>query len=384
MNSRGEPEHNWVRLFWSASDSGSFAYTRQAIPVLRGPPNRRLPGRADVLKARRAMGELNMFEEVPEELREHVREVLDGLKRLEERWPEKDFLAFHRPTSVYTYHPFLFRESFPCVSSEEMRDLSLAAMLASSAACLRDQIMDRPGPRATRAALRVHAMEYEATLIWARHFPPAALFWTRYRELAAASARANLQAHRFASGARPWAQFTDDVARELGACNAALACSTVDALAELSGRDEHREPLRKSIEHYNAARQLWDDACDWRQDLVAGGATLVLALAFTSRPELAGRKRDEALQHELAREIHYRGHIRRVLGLALEELGLAEELAARAPAPLWGALLAHLRRACEGLGAELEGIAARNLELQRVEDGRRADPGRPSSSLDEG
>lgn len=320
-----------------------------------------------------------MFEQVPEHVREHVRNVFDRLETLERRWPEKGLLSFHEPPSVYTYHPFLFWESFPSVSVEAMRDLSLAAMLAASAACLRDRIMDRPGPDATRAALRVHAMEYESYLIWNRHFSPGSSFWTKYRELASASARVNLRARLFVSGACPWTQFTDEFARELGACNAALACSTVDALAELSGLAEHYGPLRRSIEHYNAARQLWDDACDWRQDLLGGGATLVIARAFSARPELAAQRRDEAFQKKFAREVHYRGHIRYVLTLALDELGLAEELAARAPAPLWGALLVHLRRSCERLRAELEGIAARNLRWasERV----RARAGGPSGSL---
>lgn len=307
-----------------------------------------------------------MFEEVPEHLRERVREILECLGELEERWPERGFLTFHPPASVYTYHPFLFWESFPRASGEEMRDLSLASMLVAGAVCLRDKIMDGPTAGATRAALRVHAMEYEAHRIWSRYFPPASSFWSKYRELTSAYARVNLKARRFASGECPWAQFTDEFARELGASNAGLACSTVDALAELVGPAEHYEPLRRSIQHYNAARQLWDDACDWKEDLTGGGATLVLARAFAARPELEGRKRDDAFQREFAREVHYRGHIRYALGLALDELTLAEELAAPTPAPLWGALLAHLRRACEELRADLEGIAARNLQRAGV------------------
>ena len=104
-----------------------------------------------------------MFEQVPEHVREHVHDILDRLLKLEQRWPEKGLLSFHEPPSVYTYHPFLFWESFPSVSVEAMRDLSLAAMLASSAACLRDRIMDRPGP--APPALRCGSMPWSTSRI---------------------------------------------------------------------------------------------------------------------------------------------------------------------------------------------------------------------------
>ena len=303
-----------------------------------------------------------MAEDFSEIMRQDLPRILEALRHIEERWPGRLSLSFHDRRSVYNYHPYLFREAFPGIEPRTLQDLSLAALLIAGAVCVRDGLLDgRAGADAPRAALRVQAMELEAYRAWARHLSPHARFWERYQALAAEYARVNLEAARFASGQRPWSAFDEGFATALARGNSALACSTVDALAELSGALEHHERLRSSIERYNVARQLWDDVCDWREDLLMRAPTLPIARVMAARPDLADHPRDEALLREVAREVHFRGHLRHVLGLALDHLAEAERLAAGPPALGWHRVLATLRESCEALRADLEAIVARNV-----------------------
>jgi hypothetical protein len=212
-----------------------------------------------------------------------------------------------------------------------------------------------------RATLRIQAMEFEAYRIFQRHFPPGALFWDRYRDLVALTARVNLFADRFIRGELPWSEFTEERALDLANHTAALACSTVDAMAEASGHHEYHATLRLSVERYNVARQLWDDVCDWKEDLGKGCPTLVIARVFQARPDLAQRPRDEAFLKDFAREAHYRGHVSYVLKLALNHVASAEQCAAALPQLMWHQLLASVRASCEKLRADLEEIVERNL-----------------------
>jgi hypothetical protein len=288
--------------------------------------------------------------------------ILDELRRLDRTWPTGVALAFHAPQSIYNFHPYLFAGAFGDVGPEALRDLSVAGALVASAVCVRDGLLDgRAGPDAPLAALRVQAMEYEAYRVWARYFPPGSGFWERYRALAVEYLAVSLRAARHAAGELPWSAFDEAFGIELARGTAALACSSVDALAELSGAYEHHERLRCSLQRYNVARQLWDDACDWKQDLLAGTPTLVIARVMASRPELCERPRDEALVREFARAVHYGGHIRHVIGLALEHLADAARLAAPLPTLPWHRVLEHLGRRCTALRADLDAIVERKL-----------------------
>lgn len=308
-----------------------------------------------------------MLEKVPEIAREDVRAVLERLRGIQGSWPNEMQLTFHAQDSAYNYHPHLFLEAFPGVAPEPLRDLSLAALLISSAVCVRDRVLDgHAGSDVVRATLRIQAMELEAYRIFQRHFGPQSQFWARYRDLAAMYSHVNLFAARFINGEAAWSEFTESRAVELANFNSALASSTVDAMAELSGHFEHHADLRQSIAHYNIARQLWDDVCDWKEDLQKRSPTLVIARVFQARPELADRPRDDALFKDFVREAHYRGHVSHVLGLALRHVAAAEQRAAALPNLLWHTLLAAVRGNCEKLQADLSQIISRNLERTRA------------------
>jgi hypothetical protein len=306
-----------------------------------------------------------MLENVPEPLRDDVRWVLEEAARLQARWPARVQLAFHAPDSVHNYHPYLFREAFPRVSSAQLRDLALASMLVSGAMLVRDAILDgHGGSGAPRALLRSHAMELEGHRRWQAHLPPHARFWTRYQELYAAYARANLESARFADGELPWSSYTEERAIEIARGRAGLACTTVDALAELGGGEEHREPLCRSLHDYAVARQLWDEIRGWKEHLTAGRPSSLIARVLAARTDLQARPKDEPLFRDFAREAHYRGHVAHQLELALRHLDAAETAVASVPSGMWHAAIRTLRRDCEGLRDDLARIVARNLRAR--------------------
>ena len=300
----------------------------------------------------------------PKDLLGEAAIVQQRLSELQVHWPEEIALSFHPDSSAYAFHPYLFREAFPDVEIEIYRSLATAILLIAGAVCVRDQLMDglaEPDLR-VRNIFRLKGMEFEAYRIFYHHFPSKSRFWDRYRQYAAEYAGVDYLESLFVARKRPWDEFSDDIALAIAEKNSALACITIAALVEYSGNDELYDPLLTSVEKYNVARQVWDDVCDWKEDLLDGIPSLALGKVFRNHPKWETHPRDAALVEKVAKEVYYRNYLVECLDLAIQAFDDAQSVVSHLPGLSWNWLLDSRRTACKKLRQDIRAIVAKKME----------------------
>ncbi len=85
-------------------------------------------------------------------------------------------------------------------------------------------------------------------------------------------------------GDRSWREYTETMALEIASGKNGIARVVIAGLAELAQEDHLFQPLAEAINQYNIAHQLWDDLCDWQEDLRAGVPSLPIARVLNERP----------------------------------------------------------------------------------------------------
>jgi squalene-hopene/tetraprenyl-beta-curcumene cyclase len=299
----------------------------------------------------------------PQHIRQEIAAATADLHHLQARWAGVA-LSNEDETTIYDGYPYLFLEAFPSLNPSDVRTLALAGRLFAGSLFAYDGMLDRSasGRLMMSNALGTQAMQLEAYHLLYRLFAPDTAFWTRFRRYMAEYATACLYEQQFASGERPWQEYSQAVALEIAVGKTGVAKAAVAGLAELAGDDALLETLIGSIAHYYVARQMWDDLCDWKEDLQAGVPSLLLSRVLQERP---GKENEEATLNRLACEIYYGGHAPHVLRLALESLDQADDLVAAMPDLLWRCVIGDLRRRCQALLRDMDRIVHGNLQRVR-------------------
>lgn len=298
-----------------------------------------------------------------------VQSIIADLQR---RWPDPIALEPGRASDYFAL-PYLFREAFPSLALEDLRPLAVFCKIYAGSILLQDRLIDGQlgdaagGPALATAALRITAMHAEAYHALHSVFPATTAFWGRLRDYLAAYAEACLEEQRFASGQRPWSEYTESVAGRIIIGKNGPARIIAAGMAELAGDEHLLAPLLAVTNAFNVATQLWDDLQDWKEDLRRGAPSLVLARLVPDRPVDLDSEQWRALTQRLARELYYGGHARHVLALALASLDTAEQLKATIPKLGLHAKTATLRRWCETLRADIERIVRANVERARAQ-----------------
>ena len=303
-------------------------------------------------------------------LHRRAERVAATLAELQESWPGPIILSANS-VSVYDCFPYLFEEAFPTVPEEQLDRFAVAARLYASSIFLHDKLFDDDTAAASTAhlapvnALRILAMQYEAYRQLHELFPSASRFWQEFRRYLNHFARAGVQEQTFIAGGRAWRELSEGMALDMAKGKNGVARATIAGLAALQGEWTALEPLTGALDGYSAARQLYDDLSDWKDDLDAGIPSLLLARILPQRPSGLNEGELAALEQVVGREIFYGGHARYVMELAIGILEHAEALTTRWPALAWRKVVADLRQQCSLLLQDLERIVDENV--RRVE-----------------
>jgi hypothetical protein len=281
-------------------------------------------------------------------------EIEAEVSRLQQAWPDAVAL---RPAR-YSHFCFLadrFAPAFPHVTEDDLVTLSVGGQLFVTAVLLRDTLLDRacPAEDVGLVSMRIMALEAEAMGVFRRLFPPSARFWERHRTYLADHARAFVEEDAFRRGRRPLAEYGEDVALGAGRDKIGLARVAIAALAELEGDDRLLGPIEASLAHVGEAMALHDDVADWKEDLRRGQPSLVLSRVVAELPGPLDDADWESLLAGVGRAIHYGGHSRDVLRLALRSLDAADRLEESLPGLPWYTHTRALRRVCEAWLDEL-------------------------------
>jgi hypothetical protein len=270
------------------------------------------------------------------------------LARLQRSWP--DAINLRCPKySHFCWLPVRFAPAFPHVTEQELLSLSVFCILFVAAVEQQDHLLDDTCPltEVGLTSMRIMALEAEATQILHRLFPPSAHFWDRHRAYLADHARAFVVEQDFRRGRRGLAEYTEEVALHAAADKIGLARIAIAALAELNGDDRLVEPICASLAHVGEATGMYDDLTDWKEDLRRGQPSLLLSRAVVEFPGLFDEPAWAELIKHLTRAIHYGGHSRYVLRLALSSLDKADRLEELLPGLPWYEHTRALRRVCQ-------------------------------------
>ena len=293
-----------------------------------------------------------------------------ALARLQERWPQEVVLGSgEAQLKTLDYYPYLFLSAFPSLTLQDIESLSLAGLLYVHASLLYDIVMDRTDDAylGTVNALRLQAMQMEASHVLYQLFPPASAFWERFRSYLIEYADACLQEQRFAVGDRPWQDYTEPLALELVVKKNGLSRIALAGLVELSRDDSRFDALVESTHHFHIANQMWDDLHDWKEDLHNRLPSLLLSRLVLEWPVQVNHGGFRDVYEQLGRALYYGGHAHYVLELALDSLDRADLLTADLPNLWWHDVTAYLRKRCQTLLRDVDQIVRRNIRRARVQ-----------------
>lgn len=288
------------------------------------------------------------------------------LQRLQVYWPEEVVLGSgEAQMSSVDYFPYLFLSAFPSLKPADIEPLSLSGLLLAHSSFLYDKVMDRTSDAylGTVSALRLQAMQLETYHQLYQLFPPSANFWNYFRKYLLEYADACLQEQRLASCNRPWQEYSEQVALEIAIGKNGLARIAIAGLVELAQDDSLAEPLVECINQFNEANQLWDDLCDWKQDLRHRIPSLPLLRLLPDWPPTKLNQEEETrLLQQLARKLYYGGHAHYILELALQSLDRSERIIEDIPGLLWSNVTSPLRHKCQALLQDINQIVHFNLQ----------------------
>jgi squalene-hopene/tetraprenyl-beta-curcumene cyclase len=287
----------------------------------------------------------------------------DILTSLQRRWPDEIALRSGIPSEYYRT-PFHLLAAFASLTPASVMPLALFCHLYAGSIFLQDKLIDGEAKHSDVAALslRVMAMQAEAYHVLHQLFPPSATFWARFRVYMADYAAACLEERRFATGARPFREYTEDIGLMIAVGKNGLARSVVAAMVDLAGDERMLDPLLEIINAFNKATQMLDDLQDWKVDLKRGAPSLLLARVISHPPRDLDDAAWRRVTARVARELYYDGHVSYVVGLALACLDAAERLKPTLPGLGLYGTIAILRRRCEALRQDLDRIVRQNIE----------------------
>ena len=269
--------------------------------------------------------------------------------------------------TVYDGYPYLFEAAFPKIDRRSYRQLALAGRYFAYATFLFDRLMDDQPEWMTTRVLRGQLVLAEGYRVLYDLFPSDSSFWPRFHELLREYARACDDEANIAGGHLPWSTFTPERAMEIAVGKTALAQATIHGLGCLERtKGPELELLLRSIRFYYMGRQIWDDVCDWKEDLRRHAPSLLLARLLPDGP---AQSPDASDAGRLARSLYYDGHLQEVMGIAVGYLDQALACCEPWPKLLWCHVLQKVKADCLNLQADVDRIVRSNLErLQRHQD----------------
>ena len=272
--------------------------------------------------------------------------------------------------NYYHAYPFLFRDEFPNVSDADASTLAVAGVFYLNHLCLLDDVVDSQGAREPYKLFMSALLHEEALVQLGTLFVPASPFWTElsayHREFAAAMLREQT-AHTGRLSA-----FTEAEVFQIAKGKAALSKMTTAALALLADRPETIAKLSASQDCFNAARQMYDDVKDWKEDYLNRRYSALLTAALL---ELSGGE-EKSPQGSidvdtLSTRLHYGGHIDRALAQAVQWCDEAARHASGCKVAGWNRLMQSLRAQVVRLREDLATIRAGAAHAQPTEEFQR-------------
>ena len=272
--------------------------------------------------------------------------------------------------SAYESYPLLFTPVFPPITEEQLVTLSQAGSLLVKSVLALDSVIDvlvgdMHCERATAHDIaqnicKMQALQFEADRLLASLFPPSSAFWDEYRVALRDVLEGMYEERLLAFGYLPRSAHDEETAIRRIIKQNALAKVAVSALAYLTGEDIPKASLMTSIDHYNVARQLYDDLVDWKEDVrLAKPSLLMMRIVDTWPPEPDQMK-------EYAYRLYFKGHATHILDLALHHLQIAEEAVAQWPRLPWRKIMVdRLQTRVRMLRTEIEEAVTRNLTRAR-------------------
>ena len=265
-------------------------------------------------------------------------------------------LKIHTTEAPNYYHayPFLFRDEFPSVSDAEASTLAVAGVLYLNHLCLLDDVVDTEGAPEPYKLFMSALLHEEALVELGTLFAAASPFWVDLRGYHREFAAAMLREQTAHTGRL--AAFTEAEVFEIAKGKAALSKMTTAALALLANRPETITKLSASQDCFNAARQMYDDVKDWREDYVNRRYSALLTAALL---ELDGHEKNPQGSIDadaLSTKLHYGGHIDRALAQAAEWCEEAAMYVAGYKVAGWSRLIQSLRAQVVRLREDLAAI----------------------------
>jgi hypothetical protein len=281
-------------------------------------------------------------------------------------------LQIHTTEDPNYYHayPFLFRDEFPSVGDAEASTLAVAGVFYLNHLCLLDDVVDSQGVPQPYKLFMSALLHEEALVQLGTLFTAASPFWAElsqyHREFAAAMLREQKQ-HTDQLSA-----FTEAEVFQIAKGKAALSKMTTAALALLGNRPEMIASLSASQDCFNAARQMYDDVKDWKEDYQNRRYSSLLTAALL---ELSG---GEAINPQgsidveaLSTRMHYGGHIDHALAQAAQWCDEAASHVANYKVAGWSRLIQSLRAQVVRLREDLATIRKRAAVAQSTEEFQR-------------
>ncbi len=274
-----------------------------------------------------------------------------------------DISAMEEPNYYHAY-PFLFRDEFPTVSDADASTIAVAGVFYLNHLCLLDDVVDSEVARQPYKLFMSALLHEEAIIQLGTLFPSSSPFWAAlssyHREFAAAMLREQTE-HTGRLCA-----FTEAEVYQIAKGKAALSKMTTAALALLDGRPEAIAKLSASQDCFNAARQMYDDVKDWKEDYLNYRYSSLLTAALLDH---AGREglplqgsgdwHSSLSVEALSARLHYGGHIDQALAQAAQWCNDAIEHAAGCQVGGWNRLIQSLRTQVLRLRGDLAMIRAR-------------------------
>jgi squalene-hopene/tetraprenyl-beta-curcumene cyclase len=294
--------------------------------------------------------------------------IQNKLDALSMKWSDKIFTGTNqRKLTAFDFYPFLFWDAFPSIGVEDIKSLSVAGSLLVQSNLLYDRVLDRTNPKYLGAvsALRLQAMQIETYNSLHQLFPASTSFWQYFNTYFREYIDASLEEQCFASGEYPWSDYTEERILDIIRRKNGIARIAIAGMVELSGDDSLLEPLTRSIHSFNIANQIWDDLCDWKEDLTHQVPSLVLSRLLTQWIPTNNPQELVEIQQQIARSLYYEGHAQYILELAVTELDRAHNYTADLKVPAWHSGIENLRNRCQEFLKSLQKTVRRNLTRVR-------------------
>lgn len=267
-------------------------------------------------------------------------------------------------TNLYTYFPFLFAETFPELSDNQLHKLSLMGLLYLYHILIDDALMDQRATSVRAAIVVSNAYNLKALNILDDLLGTQRLPWIQIDHLHQSYGRAILLEGRDHTGVIK--EYRDQDLFEILSSKSSLAKLIILGLCRLSNREENIEPLQRSFDLYYLGDQMFDDFRDWRADLKEERYSYLLTrliTAFNLRDKVTAE--GEALDAELVgKHLYFSGMLNGYLDEIIDYWEQAKACVVRMNCPRWVCFINTVQLAVSGTRSALADNS-RRLLLQR-------------------